>query len=218
MSDAPSADSLPKSKLESLADHKFVLLLTSISLWGDVVLAVTAHKSLVEVHVEWTKGIPLGLSLVIVITYGLCLNLILPHITIFLNRLWTWFLELLKTVQSSKSHKNGWYPDHNRHVDAFELELEAAYSGNTALVRYAREHIDSVVADFRVKEHYVLIGILLVLEVILDDSATNQLAKTASGSLQTVILIVIFLIGILSLLTGARRESPWVFYLRRPPQ
>lgn len=219
MSNEPVIGGLPpKSVLETLTDHKFVLHLTSLGLWIDIVLALTLHKNLLHVDLVWVKGIPIGLSLIVLVGYGICLTLVLPHLTILLNRFWRGGTNLFKKLRSKNLSDSPWHPDSKRDVKAFDLEIEAAHSGNTPLARYAREHIDSVIADFRRKEQFILIGVLLFLEVIAVDSTLNQLANGFTCGLQKAASIVVLVTGLVSLYEGARAESIWVFYLRRPDQ
>jgi hypothetical protein len=54
MSNDPVIGGLPpRSALETLNDHKFVLQLTSLGLWIDIVLALALHKNLLQVDLVW---------------------------------------------------------------------------------------------------------------------------------------------------------------------
>ncbi|KAF0214954.1 MAG: hypothetical protein FD174_4261 [Geobacteraceae bacterium] len=219
MSNDPVIGGLPpRSVLETLTDHKFVLHLTSLGLWIDIVLALTLHKNLLQVDLVWAKGIPIGLSMIVLVGYGLCLTLVLPHLTIFLNRIWRGSEDLINKLRSKNSRDSRWRPDSKRDVQAFDLEIEAVHSGNAALARYAREHIDSVIAEFQRREHFILIGVLLLLEVVAIDSTMNQLTNGITYGLQKAVSVFVLVTGLVSLFEGARAESLWVFYLHRPDQ
>jgi hypothetical protein len=169
------------------------------------------------VNLVWAQGIPLGISLMVIVSYGLILTLILPSFTIYLNRLWKSVVSFLNKLRSKPIDRE-FYPDRNRDVASYDLEVEAAFAGNEALVRYAREHTQSVIDSFRRSEHFVFIGCLLVVEYFAPYSAVNQFLTGQPYALQKGAALVVLIVGVVSIFVGARPESVWCFSLSRPNQ
>ena len=117
--------------LKTLVDYQFAVAFTALGLWTDVAMASFWQSNLLNLHLRWADGIPIGAATVLLIAYGLIYILLLRRFRIYFEKLWRVVGEFLFSRFPRLSNQYRWLPDPRRDIPAWDVVLQAAKDGNS---------------------------------------------------------------------------------------
>jgi hypothetical protein len=202
--------------LNTLVDYEFVVAFASLGLWFDVAMAAFWQSNLLNPHLRWADGIPIGAATVLLIAYGIVYIFLRRRLRADLENLWHIFYRFLSSRFPRLYKQYQWLPDPRRDIPAWELELQAAKDGNSALMTYAKNHIENLAAQFRTQNHLFLIGILFLAEALLPSSVAGQLAQGLSAVWATIFHWLLAAIGIGTMIMASKPLSVGAVYICLP--